>query len=317
MVKGHTYSEQLFESEAFRHFVNTFLNKESGITKGCEITQTSNTIEIGQGFFVILGGLLEEDTGTSMSVPTEAGYYRLVYEIDLSKVNTEAEFNQGNYKFVKGVGAYSNLTQEDLDNDGNVYQFEFCQFRVTESGIQDFIDKRTFLDFDNIYEEIRKKITSIEDNSAVVFKNEISCITAYPSKDLTDITEADQTVILDASTSVGDKLILENNAIKIGPGVSKVLISAQIFYQGYNTNTAYMFPHIRINNNKRARGITSIAEASTRYQSVNINSFLANVAEGDLITLSAGEVPPVTKGQYRGLQSETIIHTYITVEVVK
>lgn len=169
MVKGHTYSEQLFESEAFRHFVNTFLNKESGITKGCEITQTASMIEIGQGFFIIMGGLLE-DTGTSMSVPTEAGYYRLVYEIDLSKINTEAEFNQGSYKFVKGVGSYANLTQEDLDNEGNVYQFEFCQFKVTEAGIADFVDKRNFLDFDNIYEEIRKKITEIEDGSAFCLK---------------------------------------------------------------------------------------------------------------------------------------------------
>lgn len=93
MVKGHTYGEQLFESKAFRHFVNTFLAKKSGVTKGCELTQTASTIEIGAGFFIVAGGLLE-NTGTSMSVPNEAGYYKLVYEIDLSKTNTETDFNQ-------------------------------------------------------------------------------------------------------------------------------------------------------------------------------------------------------------------------------
>lgn len=242
MVKGHTYSEQLFESEAFRHFVNTFLNKESGITKGCEITQTSNTIEIGQGFFVIMGGLLEEDTGTSMSVPTEAGYYRLVYEIDLSKVNTEAEFNQGSYKFVKGVGAYSNLTQEDLDNDGNVYQFEFCQFRVTESGIQDFIDKRTFLDFDNIYEEIRKRISAIEEGE---FLNE---------KVKTKIITGEEVV---TNEFINEKQVYckriyipslpNNNSIEVDIGLNATninLVKLQGIMKNLNTNEQYPLPFV-------------------------------------------------------------------------
>ena len=178
MVKGQTYSEQLFESEAFRHFINTFLAGKSGITKGCEITQGTTSIDISEGYFVIMGGMLKEE-GTSNTLPTEAGYYRLVYEIDLSKTNTEAEFNQGNYKFIKGTGSYAGLTQEDLENDGNVYQFEFCQFRITESGIQDFVDKRTFLNFKSIYEEIRKKIEAIEDGSAYALKKDVEGTILY------------------------------------------------------------------------------------------------------------------------------------------
>ena len=178
MVKGETYSNQLFENEAFRHFINTFLNAESGITKGCELTQTSSTISIDEGYFVILGGLLREKTGTTLNLPTEAGYYKLVYEIDLSKINTSQEFNQGSYKFIKSLGDYPSLTQEDLDDDGTVYQFEFCQFRITESGITDYVDKRTFLDFDNIYEEIREHIEAIDDGSAFVTKTEASYSTS-------------------------------------------------------------------------------------------------------------------------------------------
>lgn len=172
MVKGQTYNLQLFESEAFRHFINTFLNKESGITKGCEISRNSNSIDISEGYFIICGGMLKEE-GTSNIIPSEAGYYKLVYEIDLSKANSEAEFNQGTYKFVKGVGNYVGLTQEDLDNNGTVYQFEFCQFRVTEAGVQDFSDKRKFLDFDSIYEEIRQEISNIKDESAFSIKPKI------------------------------------------------------------------------------------------------------------------------------------------------
>lgn len=316
MVKGHTYSEQLFENKAFRHFINTFLAKKSGITKGCELNQTSNTMEVGAGFFVIMGGLLEESTGTSLTIPTEAGYYRLVYEIDLSKTNTEAEFNQGNYKFIKGTGSYSGLTQEDLDNDGTVYQFEFCQFRITEAGIQDFADKRTFLDFDSIYQEIDDKIEEIEDGSAFVLKNDINCITAYPSASENNITAADQTITLNASVKVGEKLSLVNNAIKIGQGISKVMISANIYYQAYNSNSAYVFPSVKINNVIKARAIESRSTAETTYQTATINNFLADVQEGDLITLSAGEIPPVTGGKYRGFDNEQL-NTYITVQAIK
>ena len=164
MVRGETYNEQLFESDAFRHFINIFLAGESGVTKGCEITQNTTVINIAAGYFIIKGGLLKEE-GTSISIPKTAGYYKLVYEIDLSKENSEYEFNQGNYKLLKGIGEYPSLTQEDLDNSGNIYQFEFCQFIVNEEGIQDFADKRTFLDFDSIYQEVRDTITEIEDGS--------------------------------------------------------------------------------------------------------------------------------------------------------
>ena len=170
MVKGETFSNQLFENEAFRHFINTFLNKESGVTKGCELVQTSSTISVGIGYFAIMGGFLREKTGTTLNLPSEAGYYKLVYEIDLSKVNTRAEFNQGEYKFIKSLGDYPSLIQEDLDDGGTVYQFEFCKFRITEGGITDYADTRAFLDFDNIYEEIRDVIDSIVDGSAFATK---------------------------------------------------------------------------------------------------------------------------------------------------
>lgn len=152
MVKGETYNKQLFESEAFRHFINVFTNKQTGITKGCEITQDSQNITIEKGYFFILGGLLRETTGTANEIPSEAGYYKLVYEIDLSKINQKDAFNQGSYKFVKSLGEYPALTQEDLDNNGTVYQMPFCQFRITDQGLQDFKDIRQFVNY-GIYEK--------------------------------------------------------------------------------------------------------------------------------------------------------------------
>ena len=147
MVKGETFNLQRFESEAFRHFINVFTNKESGITQGCEITRDSQNITVGEGYFFICGGLLRETTGTANEIPSDAGYYKLVYEIDLSKTNTKDNFNQGSYKFIKALGDYPGLTQQDLDNEGTIYQLPFAQFRITEQGLQDFLDIRKILDY--------------------------------------------------------------------------------------------------------------------------------------------------------------------------
>lgn len=156
MVKGETFNLQHFESEAFRHFINVFTNKESGITQGCEITRDSQNIAVGQGYFFICGGLLRETTGTANEIPSDAGYYKLVYEIDLSKTNTKDNFNQGSYKFIKALGDYPSLTQQDLDNGGTIYQLPFAQFRITEQGLQDFLDIRNIVNY-GIYTKKEEK----------------------------------------------------------------------------------------------------------------------------------------------------------------
>lgn len=161
MVKGETYNLQLFESEAFRHFASVFTNKQSGITQGCEVTQNSQNISVSKGYFFIQGGLLRETTGVSNEIPTDAGYYKLVYEIDLSKTNTKDEFNQGSYKFVKSLGSYPALTQEDLNDEGTIYQLPFCQFVITEQGLQNFKDIRPIINY-GVYEQ---KGTIIYENS--------------------------------------------------------------------------------------------------------------------------------------------------------
>lgn len=151
MVKGETYNLQIFESEAFRHFINVFTNKQSGVTLGCTLQQNSQYITVQPGYFFIQGGLLREDTGTQNTIPTQAGYYILVYEINLSQTNQQDVFNQGSYKFIQGIGGYPTLTQQDLDNGGTIYQLPFCQFVITEGGLQDFKDIRPIIDY-GIYE---------------------------------------------------------------------------------------------------------------------------------------------------------------------
>lgn len=105
MLKGHTFNEQLFESNMFRLFQNTFANGLNGIIgtwkQGCNMTNTANSIHINDGAMFIQGGVIEVEGGEDITVDTDNSYCRLVFEVDLSKSNSETQFNQGVFKILK------------------------------------------------------------------------------------------------------------------------------------------------------------------------------------------------------------------------
>lgn len=150
---------------------------------------------------------------------------------------------------------------------------------------------------------------------------EKNIVTAYPTEEMTNITQSQQKVNLDGYDSIGEKITVENNAIKIGKDISKILVSAQIFYQDGPTGNGYYFPSIKINDNIVARAITPVSvSGGSSYIGININEFLIDVKEGDIITLSTGECSlGFTNLKYRGTQYDNKIkkrHTYITVKAV-
>ena len=199
MLKGHVFKFQTFANEAFAHFINTFLQGNMGITKGCNLSKTSNSVTISAGYFCVMGRFLEIVGNETISDITNTGYYQLICEIDLSQTNTTSELNQSSIKLVRNANAYSNLTKEDLFNGGNLYQYEFARFKVTEQGIVDFTDRRTFLNLSSLYsqinsnfntlfntkdqeadallEEIRQELENVEDGSAYILKNNITVLT--------------------------------------------------------------------------------------------------------------------------------------------
>lgn len=192
MLKGHVFKFQTFANEAFAHFIDTFLQGNMGVTKGCNLSKTSNSVTIGAGYFCVMGRFLEIVGNETISNITNTGYYQLICEIDLTKTNTSSELNQAVIKLIRNTSAYSNLTKEDLFNGGTLYQYEFARFKVTEQGIIDFSDRRTFLNLTSLYsqinsnfntlfntkdqqaeallEEIREELASVEDGSAYLLK---------------------------------------------------------------------------------------------------------------------------------------------------
>lgn len=186
MLKGHVFSKQLFENPIFAVFINTFLNGADGVSNnyknGMAVTYSGSTVTIDSGVVCIQGRFLEEDTYSTISAGTNTAYCKLVIEIDLDKQNTESEFTQGSYKIITSTSGYPNLTQTNIvKNVAGIYQYELARFRTGASGITDFQDMRTFLDFTSIYAQITQEyqavlaqleaeLASVEDGSAYLLK---------------------------------------------------------------------------------------------------------------------------------------------------
>lgn len=166
MLKGHVFSKQLFENPIFALFINTFLNGENGVSNnyknGMQVTYSGSTLTVDSGAVCIQGRFLEEDTTTQIATGTNNAYCKLVIEIDLDKQNTESQLNQASYKVITSASGYPELTQTNIvKNVSGIYQYELARFRSTASGITDFQDMRTFLDFDSIFEEIRQQYGAV------------------------------------------------------------------------------------------------------------------------------------------------------------
>lgn len=157
-LHGHVFNKQLFSSECFALFIDIFLGKTSGVIYGCELSNTTNTISIGNGYFCVKGRFLEEQGGSTFNIDNSETdiYCKLICEIDLSQVNTTSELKQAKYKILKASNSYPELTQEDITTTGSIYQFEFAQFKTTQNGIEEFLDKRSYIDFESMYAEIRR-----------------------------------------------------------------------------------------------------------------------------------------------------------------
>lgn len=195
MLKGHVFSKQLFENPIFALFVNTFLNGVNGVSNnyknGMKVSYSGSTVTIDSGAVCIQGRFLEEDLSTTLSAGTNNAYCKLVIEIDLDKQNTVSEFNQASYKIITGTTGYQNLTQTNIvKNVSGIYQYELARFRTNSSGIFDFQDTRTFLDFNSIYNQIeseyqsvlsqlQQELEDVEDGSAYFLKNNIAVVVAY------------------------------------------------------------------------------------------------------------------------------------------
>lgn len=193
MLKGHVFKQQIFGNQIFALFINTFLNGENGISNNyknaMKVTYNGSALTIQNGVVCIQGRFLEEDTNTNIIAGTDTAFCKLVIEIDLDKQNAETNFAQATYKIIKSTSGYPSLTQTDIiKNNSGIYQYELARFRTTSSGITDFQDMRTYLDFNSIYgaikkeykkllDQLKQELLSVENESAFLLKTDMLILT--------------------------------------------------------------------------------------------------------------------------------------------
>lgn len=179
MNVGITFDKQILTSRQHAHFQKLFLNGIDGITKGCEVSQSSGNVYVQKGFLVISGRFVEVTGVETIQTPTVTSgtlYCKTIYEIDLSKVNTESNFTQGYFKTLTSASGYPSLIQEDLDNDGTIYQMPFCQYTKTTEAIGSFLDIRPIFNLESVWAAVSNNNAEYKDTFDTYFasqKNQI------------------------------------------------------------------------------------------------------------------------------------------------
>ena len=143
-IRAITFSNQSVTSNDDAHIYEILLNGRKGRSKGCKMTFGTDDIYVSDGYFFAANRLIEISSTETIATPIVTSgttYFRLVFEIDFVKTNTKESFNQGYFKILSSTSGYPEITQEDLENGGNVYQLPFARFTKTINGIGSFISE--------------------------------------------------------------------------------------------------------------------------------------------------------------------------------
>ena len=179
MIKAHSYDKQLFFSVAHRLVNNIFLNKQNGVVSGigneCSVSKEGTNLTVKDGFFIVQGGILEVVEKETIAIPSVTNKKAsLIYEINLANQNTDEKFNQGVFKIVvSSTSEYPTLIQEKLTENSGVYQVLFANLDIVSSTSITVHDKRFFIDYEGIYNYIKKQIVDIKNNNTYFLKENI------------------------------------------------------------------------------------------------------------------------------------------------
>lgn len=201
MIKGYVFSNQLASNDVDAMVFRKMLDYNDGILNGMTLSNTSTTITIGAGNIMVAGRPIGVIGSETVTAGTDTAFCKLVVEIDLSQTATVSTFEQASFKIIKSTTAYPEVTQEDMDNGGQVYQVALAQFRTTNNGITDFVDIRPMLDFNAIYtqirtevgaliEELREELQEVREGSAYVLTTTYEADKATFQKKITTGTSA-------------------------------------------------------------------------------------------------------------------------------
>ena len=105
-IRGITFSKQTVTSNDDAHIYKVLLAGRKGKTTGCNMSFDVDDIYISDGYFFAANRLIQISSVETIETPVvTAGttYCRLVFELDMTKINTNTAFNQGYFKILSSI----------------------------------------------------------------------------------------------------------------------------------------------------------------------------------------------------------------------
>ena len=109
-----------------------------GILRGCDVTFTSNSITVGDGVFILAGGIISNDGADTIAVtPTLTdGYVRLKCRVDMTQEALETGPGQVEWLMeFSTTTTFPALTQEDINGTGSIYEGEIAVLQIVSGNI--------------------------------------------------------------------------------------------------------------------------------------------------------------------------------------
>lgn len=109
-----------------------------GRISGCLLSRSGSTLHITAGRLLACGRGVGVDTALDIPVTgASSGYARLILTIDRSQSAVSGNFKQARFdlEYASTLAGFEELTQDDINNGGTVYQMVVCVMSLGSAGI--------------------------------------------------------------------------------------------------------------------------------------------------------------------------------------
>lgn len=137
-ITGVTFPSQTvtpkFDGKFYRQILSDGIIQGNGLTIN---TPTAYDLTIAKGSFIVAGRIIEllDDTVLDVSGAT-SGFARIKVDIDTTATSIPGDFQQATFEIeFKADTNFPALTQDDINDIGTNYEFQFCVVSLDGAGI--------------------------------------------------------------------------------------------------------------------------------------------------------------------------------------
>ena len=140
-IKGVTFDYQTQTAASMGVILRAAFGNKDGILHGCELSIPNvSGVKIEAGDILICGRHLQ--ITDEFMLPTNAynrpgdKYCQIILELDMDETASNTEFTQAQFlfRYATDLSGFAELTKEDINHDGRIYQAEVCVVSLDSGG---------------------------------------------------------------------------------------------------------------------------------------------------------------------------------------